>query len=133
MSRCVVPVAMYLQLRAAREAAGLTQIELARRLGVSRGAVGNYETDQRPLPMYIAERWAAACGCRVETLVLPEAERITRLPSAEVLAIVEALQAQTAEDQRLCRRIVLALGRAHPLAKLAAGHAADLLERASGE
>jgi transcriptional regulator with XRE-family HTH domain len=56
------------RLRKAREHAGLEQVELAERAGISRGSVSNYEngvTSPRR-PQLLA--WAMACGVPLEWL-----------------------------------------------------------------
>jgi transcriptional regulator with XRE-family HTH domain len=50
------------QLRSARQRAGLTQLELAERLGIGRSHVSDYETGGRPEPrasLYL--RWLEVC------------------------------------------------------------------------
>lgn len=49
-------------LRAAREQAGLTQEELAGRLGVSQQAVARAERCESNPTVSLMARWAAACG-----------------------------------------------------------------------
>jgi DNA-binding XRE family transcriptional regulator len=46
------------RVRAARQACGMTQVDIARALGVSRSAYASYET-RRPLPHYLLEEFAA--------------------------------------------------------------------------
>ena len=41
---------MATRVRVARQRAGMTQSQLAERIGVSRGAVANWEVSQRPRP-----------------------------------------------------------------------------------
>ncbi|MGX5731403.1 helix-turn-helix transcriptional regulator [Pseudoxanthomonas beigongshangi] len=41
---------MATRVRVARQRAGMTQSQLAERIGVSRGAVANWEVSQRPKP-----------------------------------------------------------------------------------
>lgn len=69
-------------LRAAREAAGLTQEALARRLDCSQQAVAQAERADANPTIGFARRWAEATGapCRL-TLTLPEVE--TSRPSPE--------------------------------------------------
>jgi DNA-binding XRE family transcriptional regulator len=68
-------------LREAREAAGLSQSGLARRLGCSQQAVARAERwDSNPTLAFL-ERWAAATGRRVELrLVEPREEGLPRRP-----------------------------------------------------
>ncbi len=52
------------QLRAIRTAAGLTQIELAAKIGLSQPTVSGAERGT-PTTSDAIERWATACGARV--------------------------------------------------------------------
>lgn len=66
--------AAYRQLIAAvvnaRKKAGLTQRDLAQRLGKPQNYVGRVETEQRRLDFIELLHWLAACGVEVETEVL---------------------------------------------------------------
>jgi len=53
-------------LRAAREGAGLTQEELAGRLGVSQQAVARAERCESNPTVWLMERWARACDAELE-------------------------------------------------------------------
>ncbi len=53
-------------MRLAREKEGLTQVELARRLGCSQQAVAQAERWESNATVDFLLRWAAACGSRVE-------------------------------------------------------------------
>ena len=53
-------------LRVAREGAGLTQAELARRLGCSQQAVAQAERWEGNPTVDFIRRWAEACGSRVK-------------------------------------------------------------------
>jgi transcriptional regulator with XRE-family HTH domain len=59
------------KLRKARECAGMDQEELARRIGISRNTVGNYELGrgQRPPKVVVLRAWAHECGVPYEWLV----------------------------------------------------------------
>jgi len=57
------------RMRAAREAAGLTQVELAARLGVRQAQVSLYESGAREPGAVLLWRWAQAIGCDVGALV----------------------------------------------------------------
>jgi DNA-binding XRE family transcriptional regulator len=53
-------------LRVVREEAGLTQVELARSLGVTQQAVAQAERWQSNPTIAFVERWAEACNRRLE-------------------------------------------------------------------
>lgn len=57
------------RLRAAREAAPLTQVALADKLGVHQSLVSAYERGERTPGAVLLWRWAQACGCSIDELV----------------------------------------------------------------
>lgn len=59
-------------LRAAREAAGITQAELAVRLGVSQQAVARVERASSNPTVRLLDAWSRALGARVLLDVVPE-------------------------------------------------------------
>jgi predicted RNase H-like HicB family nuclease/DNA-binding XRE family transcriptional regulator len=68
-------LAVRLQLRWARQAAGISQGELARRIGVSRQAVAQLESPDANLRLGTLERVAAALGQDVEITFRPSSTR----------------------------------------------------------
>lgn len=60
------------QMREARLAAGLTQAELAARVGLKRRALGNYETGVRPIPLRTARTIEAVLGLSAGELEFPD-------------------------------------------------------------
>lgn len=58
-------------LKERREAAGLSQEQLARRLGTSKGVISRYETGERGLSIEMQFRLAEALGIWVGELFLP--------------------------------------------------------------
>lgn len=64
-------------LREAREAAGLTQRELAERLGCSQQAVARAERWESNPTVGLVERWAAATGRRAVIELRPDEQRST--------------------------------------------------------
>ena len=74
--------ACYLLVRA-RETAGLTQGELAQRLGVGQSYVSALETGQRPLRIDMLLRVARATGAHLEmTLLVEPPPRVVRAAPA---------------------------------------------------
>ena len=64
------------RIKAARKAAGLTQEELAKRLGVPFQSISQWERDKR-LPKYeTLEKIAAAIGCDIMDLIYDETPSI---------------------------------------------------------
>jgi transcriptional regulator with XRE-family HTH domain len=55
------------RVRAARQACGMTQVDLARALGISRRAYQKYQT-RTPLPHHLLEEFAAITGVDIEHL-----------------------------------------------------------------
>lgn len=58
-----------LRLRAARETAGLTQVQLAARLGIAQHNVSLYECGNRMPRVDFVWKWAQACEREVGALV----------------------------------------------------------------
>ena len=80
------------KIRAARKRAGLTQKELAEKLGVTGSLIGIYETDRRKPKNDTLDRIASALGVPfVELLSDEDSERIDRLTS-EIKAYNKALE-----------------------------------------
>ena len=50
----------------------MRQVHLARKLGVSRGAVCNWESGEREMSLTTAQRIAAILGCTLDELVSAE-------------------------------------------------------------
>lgn len=65
-------------LRNAREEAGLSQMELAERLGVSQQAVARAERWDSNPTVRLLERWAEACGRDLRIHLAPESGRPRR-------------------------------------------------------
>ena len=57
-------------LRTAREGAGLTQTQLSKRLGISQQAIARAERWGSNPTIYLLNRWAWACGQRLEIRLL---------------------------------------------------------------
>lgn len=57
------------KLRAAREAAGLTQVELAEKVGVTQRDISNWERCKREPGVLIVKKMAQALGCKMDDLV----------------------------------------------------------------
>jgi transcriptional regulator with XRE-family HTH domain len=55
------------RVRAAREACDMTQVEIARRLEISRGAYQKYES-RTLLPYHLVEQFAAITGVEIKQL-----------------------------------------------------------------
>ena len=60
---------MNIDLRGARERAGLSQAELAAILGLSQAQVSRYEQDPGAIPTELLLRWTQALGTDIQTLV----------------------------------------------------------------
>lgn len=71
------------RLRRARAAAGLTQAELAKRLGVKQSHIARFEIDGRRPSLESAERIASALGYADVTLKTPPATALDTPPPAD--------------------------------------------------
>jgi transcriptional regulator with XRE-family HTH domain len=90
------------ELRSARRAAGLTQVELARRAGTSQPTLSAYETGSKSPSLNTFDRLLAASGARVAVasrerpVVKPAATEISRRGRvlAQVLDLAASLPSQ---------------------------------------
>ena len=57
------------RMRAAREAAGLSQVALGEKLRLPQSKISAYELGKWMPRLDLAWRWAQACGCSVDALV----------------------------------------------------------------
>jgi transcriptional regulator with XRE-family HTH domain len=57
------------KLKAARKAAGLTQVELADKVGVTQRDVSRWETGRREPGVLTVKKMAQALGCSMDDLV----------------------------------------------------------------
>lgn len=93
------------RLRELRKAAGLSQVELANRTGVSQSAISQIENDV--IAMDTAWMRAFARELRCETVdLLADEDNPDRL-SAEERALVEAYRASTPEQRELLLRLTV--------------------------
>lgn len=60
---------MELRIKEIRKAEGLTQQELAERVGVTRRIVGSWESGKTPIHLDDAERVSSALGCSIPELI----------------------------------------------------------------
>jgi len=93
-------------IRAIRDALGMSTSELARRVGLSKGRIGQIERAERErsLTLNTLERVAAALDCRVEYVLVPHRpldemvwERAQAKAAAEITAVDHTM---ALEDQR---------------------------------
>lgn len=77
-----------------RDLEGLTQVELARTMGVSQGFVSQFEKGTRPVPDSIAERAAQAFGLPIEFFHVPP------IPAASATATFRKNSTATARDEK---------------------------------
>lgn len=89
-------------LRELRRAAGLTQAELAKLLGLDRTTITRAERGERRVDMALLTRWAEVCGSTVDLAHSTSAAGLD-----EVLAT--QLEALTTDDVALVRSIVTLL------------------------
>lgn len=93
-------------IKAIREALGMSSGELATRLGVTRGRIGQIERAEQlgTLKIDTLERAASALGCRLEYVLVPEVsldEMVQRRARAKASAeIARVIQTMALEDQQ---------------------------------
>ena len=61
-------------IKAAREAAGISQTELAKRIGTTRQQIGKYETDKQDMTLNRLVQIASALGVEPDTLITEDAK-----------------------------------------------------------
>ena len=59
------------QLIAARNRAGLTQAQVARRMGTTQSTIARLESGKRPPTLGSLKRYAQAVGCEIQLRLLP--------------------------------------------------------------
>jgi transcriptional regulator with XRE-family HTH domain len=70
------------KLRGMREKAGLSQVELAKRLKIARSQVSRVETGARSTEIEVLERWYRECGYTLETVQVGTAAQANSLALA---------------------------------------------------
>lgn len=96
------------QLRAIRKRAGLTQTQLALKLGWSSKRVSNFEQGVRPPGLDALEAWARACrhDLRVDFLPMESGPTRPRAALDEVITLVEEGRGASPEAIEALRRHV---------------------------
>ncbi|HEU0298065.1 MAG TPA: helix-turn-helix transcriptional regulator [Longimicrobium sp.] len=79
-------------LLAARQEAGLTQVEVARRLGTHKSAISRMENHAEDIRLSTLQRYAEAVGCFLSLELRPESE--ARIPTA-LRAVAAASDGET--------------------------------------
>jgi transcriptional regulator with XRE-family HTH domain len=123
------------QIKAWRESAGLSQRELAERLGVRRSAVGNYEAGLRNVSRRQLVKIAAACGiaddAMVRALALPRLE--VGLMDTAMQGLVEVAKARELYVDRMrAAAAELAMTGVHESPDMALRHVAPALDPSKG-
>lgn len=78
-------------LKEVREEAGLSKVEMATILGVSRVQVSRIESGSRSTTLDTLQRWYAACGYRVEAVRIGTTDRAAELAAVLASADDDAL------------------------------------------
>jgi transcriptional regulator with XRE-family HTH domain len=92
-----------------RDAAGLTQLQLAERLGISPGRYNHYERGIRRLPIELLPKVAAALAVTESELFGVTAPRAKRGPASGWEKRVEAIKTLPTDKQREIQNVVDAL------------------------
>lgn len=98
-------------IRARREALGLTQEELAKRVGFSgKAAISLYELDERDIKMSDIEKWANALNMDVMEFYKGRAsENSITIYDEELIAVIKKYYKLPKEKQELARNLILNL------------------------
>lgn len=76
-------------LKVARQDAGLTQVEVARRLGTHKSAISRMENHAEDMRLSTLQRYAEAVGCILSLELRPEAEGMVPTAIRAVAAAAE--------------------------------------------
>ena len=86
------------RIKAARALAGLEQVELAERLNVARGSIGNWEAGRSEPSATLFVRLAQACGVALEWL----AEGVNDETAPAVAGAVQSVRPEGLEPPTFC-------------------------------
>ena len=76
-----------------RQQRGYTQVEFARKVGITQVLVSSYETDRRQFSVEMAIRFALALDISTDELLHPKAKRVrSKKPSRRVMRRVEEIE-----------------------------------------
>jgi transcriptional regulator with XRE-family HTH domain len=107
------------RLRALRLQAGLSQTQLAAKLGEGRERLSAYEQGRNGVPLELAQRWAEACGHRLVVELQKQgpagAPRLDDRDEGIVAALVDALRRSGSQDFRLMLLMISEAMRQQPL------------------
>lgn len=94
-------------LLTARQQAGLTQAEVARRLGTHKSAISRMENHAEDIRLSTLQRYAEAVGCFLNLELRPESE--ATIPTA-IRAVAAEAEAQPARKRSRRTRAAVAAG-----------------------
>ena len=84
-----------------RKQAGFTQVEFAKKVGITQVLVSAYETDRHLFSAEMAVRFALALGVSLDELLHPKARKTaTKKPSLRVQRRIEQIEALPLYEQR---------------------------------
>lgn len=89
------------RIRTARKAAGLTQAELAEKIGSSKGAITYYEGGQRTPLTPIAISIAKACGVNENWLITGDGEMFAPKSRADEIAEITAALTKDRDPRKI--------------------------------
>lgn len=88
-------------IRAARRQAGLTQLQLARRMGTGQSVIVRWERGERSPTVDTVRRAAAICGFDLETSLVPARVDPAAIARLRALSPTERLELAAAEAAHL--------------------------------
>jgi len=97
------------RLAAAREAKGLTQADVAAKLGVTIGCYGHYERGFRRVPVHLLPKLAEVLECSEAELLGAPAPKARRGPPSDWERRIGVIKELPREKQREIRNVVDAL------------------------
>lgn len=97
------------QLRAMRERAGFTQMELAQKSGLSQSTISHVETGRRNPSRAVALIWAEACGATLDLPPLDVGALTATLSPRQQHNVYRLIQIMHTADDRVQQRLELML------------------------
>jgi len=100
------------RLRTARKRLGLSQFEVAERMGCSRAQVDNIEVARQRAPLHRIEDFSRAVGLRLIVQLTPRSDKsITVRTTGQVMHLIDGIQDLSASDAELVAKMVRILPR----------------------
>lgn len=85
------------RIKSQRESLGLSQLELSKKLDLSRSSVSNIELGRHQIPLHILYEISKVCNVNIDYL-LPKKDEIVNFATSEVSDYIKFLNSSKLED-----------------------------------